>query len=128
MVLIHYDNCHFNLLVPGNSRLLESTTNNDKENDETTKKELIKLKQKYDNLEKEYEKCLDELKILENKASLKENGEKADKIRNEHKDNYEEEFLIDAKRRGFTRDGPQFNSVPKAKTYIKKLYLQSMHE
>ena len=51
MVLIHYDGCHFNLLVPRTSRLVMGTVHDDLEENTNENIELNDLKQRYNKLE-----------------------------------------------------------------------------
>ena len=116
MILIHFENNHFNLVISSKSRLFTNEVNQ-KQNENKTNNELQELRIKYENLKQLHEDCSKELEELKRE---KENS-KMDVVENkntamEEHDNNEEEALVAMKDAGFIRIGPQSQSMRKKKS------------
>ena len=112
MVLIHYDNCHFNLLVSKDSRLVKGTKLDNQMENLIPSREFDELQRKYDDLRTAYTECLVQIEELKNQhSSTKPKPNK--KQAQDDSDDSEEEVLQSAKLSGFYRDGPQSKALPK---------------
>ena len=112
MTLIHFENNHFNLLVSSESRIfnIEISEDLNKTVEKTALEKLRELEEKYQNLQADHERCLDELN------KLRKRHQQATKMSDENHEasaHIDEEMLVAMKENGFRRTGPQSQSIPR---------------
>ena len=133
MVLIHYEDVHYNLVIDADSDLAQfgALSNHVQSDEEKTSimetenpapenmdwTEDNSNEQKYEDLMNEYKKSQDTIEMLKNKIEFLEKKARTKPVVGKKSDIFDEEldeeFIIHSKNTGFRRESPQFQ--PKSK-------------
>ena len=118
MTLIHYDEKHYNLVVPKNHELVETGTlsqldkkvehpvSDEEEPDKCQDEKLTQILKKYEESQALIQTLYQKIETLEKKLEDKEAG-------NAINESQSGEFIVKNKNHGFNRIGPQFEAVKK---------------
>ena len=113
MTLINTNESHYDLIISKTSRIAQNILTKDEEPIE--KPDSTHLKEELDSLKLAYTECLNHIEKLEKELEALKNEKQVKETVDTENDgsNIEELILLKGKSSGFTREGPQFESIQK---------------